>query len=185
MAVVIQMSRAQLQAIKGLDQRGVLSFESLFAADFLLPGDIVYRAALTRTGALPADGSAVSRALYPDLFRAIVPASIVAITIASPGVITWTAHGLAANTKIVFTTSGGGALPTGIVAGTVYFVKTVLSANTFTISATAGGAVINTSGSQNGTQRATAYPYGIGDGSTTFNVPAVTAVGGCPAYVIF
>lgn len=39
---------------------------------------------------------------------------------------------------------GGGALPAAITAGTTYFVKTVLNANTFTISATAGGTAINT-----------------------------------------
>jgi hypothetical protein len=85
-------------------------------------------------------------------------------TIASPGVITYTAHGLLANAPIAFATTG--ALPTGIVAGTTYFVKTVLTANTFTISATAGGAVINTSGSQSGTHTiiATGSKYAVASG---------------------
>jgi hypothetical protein len=77
-------------------------------------------------------------------------AQTVTITIASPGVITLAAHGLLANDSVVFATTG--ALPTGITAGTRYFVKTVLSSGTFTISGTAGGSVINTSGSQSGTQ---------------------------------
>lgn len=76
----------------------------------------------------------------------------VTITIASPGVVTWSTHGLSANAAVVFNTTS--ALPTGLTAGTVYYVKTVLSANTFTVSATPGGAVINTSGSQSGTQTA-------------------------------
>lgn len=73
----------------------------------------------------------------------------VTITIASPGVVTWTAHGRSADDPISFTTTG--ALPTGLTANTLYYVKTVLTVDTFTVSATAGGAVINTSGSQSGT----------------------------------
>jgi hypothetical protein len=75
------------------------------------------------------------------------------VTIASPGVITKAAHGLAANDPFVPTTTG--ALPTGTTAGTKYFVKTVLSVDTFTFSATAGGTAINTSGSQSGTHSLT------------------------------
>ena len=74
----------------------------------------------------------------------------VTISIASPGVVTLSAHGLLANDQVVFSTTG--ALPTGFTAGTVYFVKTVVSSSTFTLSTSAGGAVINTSGSQSGTQ---------------------------------
>jgi hypothetical protein len=169
------------------DQQAVRAFEELFGVYTLLPGDIVYRAATTRRGALLCGGQAVSRTLYPDLFKAIVPVALVTITIASPGVITWTAHGLAANTKIQFSTTG--ALPTGLVAGTVYFVKTVIGVNTFSVSATAGGAAINTSGSQSGKHTATAFPYGNGDGSTTFEVPTVPAVGTAPgtsnAFIVF
>jgi hypothetical protein len=71
----------------------------------------------------------------------------VTITIASPGVVTWTAHGFIANTPIVFNTTG--ALPTGLAAGTTYFVRNVAT-NTFEVSATSGGASINTTGSQSG-----------------------------------
>lgn len=78
----------------------------------------------------------------------------VTITIASPGVVTWTAHGLLPGAAVVFTTSG--ALPTGITASTTYYVLSVLSANTFTIAATPGGTVIATTGTQSGTQTGTA-----------------------------
>ena len=77
-------------------------------------------------------------------------AQTVTMTIASPGVISLTAHGLLANDQVVFSTTG--ALPTGLTAGTVYYVKTVLTSGTFTVSSSAGGSVINTSGSQSGTQ---------------------------------
>jgi hypothetical protein len=79
-----------------------------------------------------------------------VPATIT-VTIASPGVVTWTSHGLSTNDPVVFYTTG--ALPTGITAGTIYYA-TVTGANTFTISATVGGAAINTTGSQSGTHTA-------------------------------
>lgn len=76
----------------------------------------------------------------------------VTISIASPGVLTRTGHNLSANDTVVLSTTG--ALPTGLTAGTVYYAKTIVDANNFTLSATPGGAVINTSGSQSGTQTA-------------------------------
>lgn len=82
----------------------------------------------------------------------------VTITIASPAVVTWTGNTFADGTPIVFANSGG-ALPTGLVAGTTYFVKQTtpgVIANTFNVAATAGGSAINTSGSQSGTQSAIA-----------------------------
>lgn len=86
------------------------------------------------------------------IFTQPYPASgtpvLATITIASPGVITQLAHAALVNRPVVFATTG--ALPTGLVAGTVYYIKTVLTANTFTVSATVGGAAINTTGSQSG-----------------------------------
>jgi hypothetical protein len=78
----------------------------------------------------------------------------VTISAASPGVITLASHGFAANDPVVFSNSGG-ALPVAITAGTVYYVKTVLSADTFTISATAGGTAINTASTGTGTHSVT------------------------------
>lgn len=75
------------------------------------------------------------------------------ITIASPAVVTLTNHGLVAGDQVKFTTTG--ALPTGITAGTAYFViATGLTANSFQISATSGGSAINTSGTQSGVHTA-------------------------------
>lgn len=74
----------------------------------------------------------------------------VTMTLASPGVVTWTAHGFSAGQPIVFSTTG--ALPTGVTAGTTYFViATGLTTNTFQFSATVGGSAVNTSVSQSGT----------------------------------
>jgi hypothetical protein len=75
------------------------------------------------------------------------------ISNASPGVVTLS-NSLTANTPIVFT-AGSGTLPTELVAGTIYYVHaTGLSSTAFTVSATPGGAQINTSGGS-GTVRIT------------------------------
>ncbi len=54
--------------------------------------------------------------------------------------ITWTSHGLAVNDPVVFS---GSAAPGGLTFGLVYYVKTVVDANNFTVSATPGGTVID------------------------------------------
>lgn len=90
---------------------------------------------------------------YSD--TAVVKTSTVTMTIAAPGVVTWTAHGLSDGTKIVLTTTG--ALPTGLTAATTYYVVNS-SANTFELSATKGGSSITTSGSQSGVHTATTQP---------------------------
>lgn len=120
------------------------------------------------SGYLFANGQAVSRSTYSALFAALTASSTVTITIASPGVVTWNSHGLSAGAPIVFSSTG--ALPTGLTVGTTYYVRDE-AANTFQVSATPGGAAINTTGSQSGVQTARYIPFGNGDGSTTFNVP--------------
>jgi hypothetical protein len=68
------------------------------------------------------------------------------ISVASPAVVTLNSHGLSANQGVVF--GGGGTIPTGITAGTTYYVSaTGLATNTFQISATIGGSSIDTTGS--------------------------------------
>jgi hypothetical protein len=84
------------------------------------------------------------------------PVSVVAvctISNASPAVIT-VSNSFAADDPIVFSTTG--ALPTGLTAGTVYYVSaTSLSGASFKVSATAGGALINTSSAGSGTHSVT------------------------------
>jgi hypothetical protein len=80
-------------------------------------------------------------------------AQTVTVTIASPAVVTWNAHGLSAGDAVVFNTSG--ALPTGVTAGTTYYViATGITTNTFQFATTPGGTAVNTSGSQSGTHNA-------------------------------
>ncbi|KKN31284.1 hypothetical protein LCGC14_0825490 [marine sediment metagenome] len=72
------------------------------------------------------------------------------VTIASPGVISLTGHGLSIGDAFIAETTG--ALPTGMVVDTLYYVITAgYGANAFQFSATAGGAAINITGSQSGT----------------------------------
>lgn len=73
----------------------------------------------------------------------------ITMTIATPAVVTQVAHGLKSGTPISFTTTG--ALPTGVVAGTTYYViATGLTADTFQFSTSIGGSAVNTTGSQSG-----------------------------------
>ena len=107
------------------------------------------------------------------------------ITIASPAVITSSGHGLIAGDTFKLTTTG--ALPTGITAGTTYYViATGLTSNTFQFSATSGGTAINTSGSQSGVHKLTMLtPFFVGINDYRLN-PNNSAAdgGGTDAYAI-
>jgi len=88
--------------------------------------------------------------------------STVTVTIAAPGVMTWTAHGFVSGMRIQLTTTG--ALPTGLAAATTYWV-TVIDANTFNLSTSLANAqaatFITTTGSQSGTHTATNFSITI------------------------
>jgi hypothetical protein len=89
--------------------------------------------------------------IEPEPLSLSAPATVT-ITVASPAVITWAGQNISVNTPIVFSTSG--SLPTGIVAGNTYFVRTAAGNNSFTISTTLGGTQVNTTGTQTGVQSA-------------------------------
>ncbi|MDO8931442.1 MAG: hypothetical protein Q7U97_03530 [Rhodocyclaceae bacterium] len=86
--------------------------------------------------------------------------SVVTISIAAPGVVSWTAHGLMAGQQVQMTTTG--ALPTGLAANTTYFVVPI-DADHFSLAATQSGAAINTTGAQAGVHTMTA-------GAITYNI---------------
>jgi len=78
------------------------------------------------------------------------------ITIASPAVVTATAHNFSVGQRVRFTTTG--VLPTPLTVGTDYFIiSTGFGVNAFRISATYGGAAINTSGTQSGSHIVVGY----------------------------
>jgi len=76
-------------------------------------------------------------------------AATITLTIATPCVVSTTIN-LLDLTPIVLETSG--ALPTGLLVGTIYYTRFV-SATTFNLSLTPAGALIITSGSQSGTHK--------------------------------
>lgn len=93
----------------------------------------------------------------------------VTMTIATPCVVSWAGHHFAAGEAVVFTTTG--ALPTGLTAGTTYYVIAagLTDGTSFQVSATSGGAAINTSGTQSGVHTGTAtVPFGTGSAVDRF-----------------
>lgn len=116
------------------------------------------------------------------LIAAAIPkTSTVTISIATPGVVTWSAHGLNSLSPISFTTTG--ALPTGLTAGTTYYVcaGASLLTNSFRLATSVANAItgtaINTTGSQSGTHTAFAnytipYPYKGYRLTSTIGIPA-------------
>ncbi len=86
----------------------------------------------------------------PTTITFTIPSATITMTSANPGVTTYTAHGMATtSTPIRYRTTG--ALPTNIVAGTVYYIRNIAT-NTFRMANTPGGGSINTTaGTQSGT----------------------------------
>lgn len=146
--------------------------------DFTLTGDQIIEAALRKVNAIGQGDSALaiqitnhrmalnlickelvneSVGLFTtEKYPIIIASAEVTMTIATPCVITWTAHGRAIGDS--FTLSTTGALPAGLTAGTVYYIITTgFGANSFQCSATLGGSAVNTSGTQSGTHTATSY----------------------------
>jgi len=86
---------------------------------------------------------------YWDASFGVSPSTFT-VTIASPAVVTSTIT-LPDQTPVILANTGyPSALPTGLTAGTTYYVKSPVG-STFNLSATPGGAAINTSGTQSGT----------------------------------
>lgn len=88
--------------------------------------------------------------------------STVTITTANPAVVTWPlGHALEAGAPVVFT-GNGGTLPTGLTAGTVYYVVAAgLTPTKFSVSDTPGGTPIATTAAGSATSiTASAQPAG-------------------------
>lgn len=134
---------------KGTSNAG--SMQNVFAVLQDDPGQLALRAAAAGAN----KQNYAFRIRFNDAVEPV--SSVVTISIAAPGVVTWAAHGLVADTPVKFETTG--ALPTGLVAGTTYYVSaTGLTAGAFSVSATPGGAVITTTGAQNGVHTASTVP---------------------------
>jgi len=96
------------------------------------------------------------------------------VTIATPGVVTLTGHGLSADDVVFFTTTG--ALPTGLAVNTSYFVVEIVSPDSFKVSLTKGGTAIDTTGTQSGVhtawRRLASQPVGYRPQIADFAYPA-------------
>ena len=134
-----------------LGQRGVKKFKGEFDDGSMM----------LELGYSPSDPGqiAVAVALQQDfdynfkvtLNDTVTPPTIatVTLTIAAPGVVNLTAHGLVAGTPVTFSTTGN--LPTGLAPSTTYYViATGLTANAFSVAASLGGAAIAFTGVQAG-----------------------------------
>lgn len=143
------ISDQRVRKMKGLRDGG--TFENTFIPNALDPGQVRFKQAILNC--------------RPYRFKvewgASCPiASVVTISQASPAVITWAGHGLAVGQAVVFSSTG--SLPTGLTAGTTYYViANGLAANTFQVSATPGGTAVNTTAAGSGTHTAEAKPMGM------------------------
>lgn len=79
--------------------------------------------------------------------------------------ITWTGHGLAVDDPVVFFPNSGATMPAGVTAGSVYYVVTVVDANTIQVSSTFEGTALNFTTNGTGTFYAN-YVYSNGQLTT-------------------
>jgi len=103
-------------------------------------------------------GTAGQLAIASSFSSPAAAATTVTMTIAAPCVVSHTAHGFVAGQPVVFTTTG--ALPTGITAGTTYYVVSIAgSTTTYSVATSVANAIagtrVTTSGSQSGTHTCT------------------------------
>jgi len=117
------------------------------------PGQLAMKAAAERCG---------NYAWKVEWGANCAPAADVEISVATPAVVTWPGHGLEAGNPVVFDSTG--TLPTGLVAGNVYYVSaTGLTDDAFSVSATVGGGAIATTAAGTGIASVTAPPVGQTD----------------------
>lgn len=92
-----------------------------------------------------------------------VSEATVTFNIDDPGTVSWEGSNFQAGQPVVFTNEDG-ALPAALTAGTVYYViEDGLTADQFSVSATAGGAGIEFEDAGTGTSTGTAAPPGLTD----------------------
>lgn len=143
------INRGRVQMTKGTRTGGTM--ENTFVPLWNDPGQLAFKAA---------EASCSPYEFKVEWGAGCAPSGTVTMTIATPGVVTWAGgHGLEAGSPIVFSTNG--ALPTGVTAGTTYYVlPTDLTVTTFKFASTPGGTPIVTSGTQSGVHTADAMPAG-------------------------
>jgi len=116
-----------------------------YSANSVFQGRLEFSTLPTETATVPA----VSVGQDSGTFIASKYGDAVTISNASPAVVTLTDHTFYTGQRVTFATTG--SLPTGLTAGTTYYVKRI-DANTFNVSATLNGTAIDTSSAGSGTQ---------------------------------
>lgn len=125
---------------------------------------------------IPPAGSTIDRIYYADLYQGFPyvvaryasgytkhhyvdgKSATVTISNATPAVVTWADHGLTVGSEVSFSTTG--TLPTGVTAGTTYYIISAgFTSGAFQISATLGGAAVNTSSAGSGVHTGTTKTY--------------------------
>jgi hypothetical protein len=152
-AVLSQTLVDQAVTLYGKGVRSFATMQAQFVPDYADPGQVAMLAAhQSRCGVY---------AVKLEWDADCASESVVTISQATPGVVTWNAHGLAAGTPIIFSTTG--TLPTGLLPGVTYYVVETIATNTFSVAATPGGAAINTTGAGSGVHTARALVPGETD----------------------
>lgn len=166
-AFVISNNPGLFNQLTAKDNAEVITAQWSFPAPTLINSPVTkaYADALVINGG--ADATNLTRGVSLLSASPAIAIGTATITIATPAVISFVGHGLIAGDTVKFTTTI--ALPTGLVAGTSYYVIAAgLTANTFQVAATIGGAAINTSGTQSGVHTLTKWtPIAVGMNDTT------------------
>lgn len=137
------------QTVKGT--RAGSEMSNTFAYDANDPGQIKLRTAIEECG---------NYQFKLEAGAGCIPTAEVTISNGASAVVTAAGgHGLTVGSPVVFATTG--TLPTGLTAGTTYYVIAAgFSPTAFSVSATPGGAAINTSTVGTGTHTVTGQPAG-------------------------
>lgn len=152
-----------------INSRGVQKFKGSFNDGSLAVGlgrDINDAGQAAMKAALDVDADYNVKVVANDDLP--VATKTVTITVAAPGVVSWAAHGLPAGTAVKFSTTG--ALPTGLVAGTTYYVcdNADLAVGAFALSSSYANAIAGTAITTSSTQSGVHTGETIPAGSTQF-----------------
>jgi hypothetical protein len=143
---------------------GTKQINTVSTSDNGFIGQVIQRRTAPSEKWLPLNGCTVSRALYSDLWN-YVSKEVIAV-LKSTEAIVIPEHGLDVGDAIKFSW-----MSHGITANTIYFVKSVIDKNSFTIAQTIHGPTLNITNDGRNLGRAILdVAYGFGDGTTTFTV---------------
>lgn len=137
---------------KGIRNGGTMA--NVFIPMHLDPGQAKFREAI--------EDNCRSYAFRVERGADCSPEATVTVSVAAPGVVTWTGSEFTAGQPVMFSTEG--TLPAGLTAGVVYYVvETGLTENEFSVAAEPGGTPIETTDAGTGDIIATAPPAGMTD----------------------